>query len=425
MWLTGFDAPSCSTVYLDKPMRNHTLMQTIARANRIYPGKQSGVIVDYANVFLSLEKALAIYGKGSGGTTPVQGIEDLAEELKSAIEDATKFCKLHGVSLSALEGQTPGTMARLTLVADAVEALISPDAKRSDFLAHVRLVHALYRAVKPHPSAVKYVSRVSALAVTADEIRRKLSPNPMSLDNVLASIDKVLDASIIGGGTIAAEVSQIDLSKIDFEALKSKFKKSAQKQTEIEVLKAAIKAQLDKLVLLNKTRIDFLEKFEALIETYNTGAASIEQLFAELVELANGLSDEQQRHVREQMTEEELVVFDILTRPAPDLSDSEKTEVKKVAREMLSKLRSLPRSRLAHQTKLRLQSPTHHPRHPGQRPTREVHPRPLQRKVLRRLRPLLRQVCPSRSQHLPTSQLTLTYCRFKYKIECFIPKSCM
>ncbi len=64
MWLTGFDAPSCSTVYLDKPMRNHTLMQTIARANRVFPGKHSGLIVDYANVFASLEKALAIYANG-------------------------------------------------------------------------------------------------------------------------------------------------------------------------------------------------------------------------------------------------------------------------------------------------------------------------------------------------------------------------
>ena len=72
MWLTGFDAPSCSTVYLDKPMRNHTLMQTIARANRVFPGKHSGMIVDYANVFASLEKALAIYGAGKGGKNPVQ-----------------------------------------------------------------------------------------------------------------------------------------------------------------------------------------------------------------------------------------------------------------------------------------------------------------------------------------------------------------
>src|SRR6478736_9053525 len=82
MWLTGFDAPSCATIYLDKPMRNHTLMQTIARANRVFPGKHSGLIVDYANVFASLEKALAIYAKGQGGATPVRDKRQLVEELR-------------------------------------------------------------------------------------------------------------------------------------------------------------------------------------------------------------------------------------------------------------------------------------------------------------------------------------------------------
>jgi type I restriction enzyme R subunit len=94
MWLTGFDAPSCSTVYLDKPMRNHTLMQTIARANRVFPGKHSGVIVDYANVFASLEKALAIYGAGKDGkTTPVKDKQQLVEELRKAVVDATAFLR--------------------------------------------------------------------------------------------------------------------------------------------------------------------------------------------------------------------------------------------------------------------------------------------------------------------------------------------
>ena len=92
MWLTGFDAPSCSTVYLDKPMRNHTLMQTIARANRVFPGKHSGVIVDYANVFASLEKALAIYGAGKDGKTPVRDKKKLVEDLRKAVDAATAFC---------------------------------------------------------------------------------------------------------------------------------------------------------------------------------------------------------------------------------------------------------------------------------------------------------------------------------------------
>jgi type I restriction enzyme R subunit len=103
MWLTGFDAPSCSTIYLDKPMRNHTLMQTIARANRVYPGKQSGLIVDYCNVFASLERALAIWAGGSGEKFPVQDKSELVTELAKALESAEQYCSGHGVSLAEID----------------------------------------------------------------------------------------------------------------------------------------------------------------------------------------------------------------------------------------------------------------------------------------------------------------------------------
>src|SRR6266581_4506004 len=130
MWLTGFDAPSCSTVYLDKPMRNHTLMQTIARANRVFPGKHSGMIVDYANVFASLEKALAIYGAGKDGKSPVKDKEKLVEDLRKAVDQATTFCATRQVILPAIEQLGAGSMERLQRIADAVDALISPDPRR-------------------------------------------------------------------------------------------------------------------------------------------------------------------------------------------------------------------------------------------------------------------------------------------------------
>jgi len=113
MWLTGFDAPSCSTVYLDKPMRNHTLMQTIARANRVFPGKHSGVIADYANVFASLEKALAIYGKGGGSANPVRDKAELAQALARAVEDASAYCASKGVDLAGIEALPVGDFRRL------------------------------------------------------------------------------------------------------------------------------------------------------------------------------------------------------------------------------------------------------------------------------------------------------------------------
>lgn len=341
MWLTGFDAPSCSTVYLDKPMRNHTLMQTIARANRVFPGKHSGVIVDYANVFASLEKALAIYGAGKDGKSPVKDKQQLVAELRKAVVDAAAFCAAHGVMLGEIEATAAGSMERLSRIQDGMNALISPDPLRRDFFAHERLVSTLYRAVKPDPSALEFASRVACLTTLADTIRAKLNPNPPDISQVMGQINGLLDESITGHAIRESGPPALDLSKINFEALTKRFKESKHKNTNLEVLKAAIRVQLEKMIRLNRTRADFAEKFEALIESYNAGSRSIEELFEELVKLSNSLNDEQERHVRENMSEEELVIFDLLTRPAPELSAEERAEVKKVARELLVRLKAL------------------------------------------------------------------------------------
>ena len=341
MWLTGFDAPSCSTIYLDKPMRNHTLMQTIARANRVFPGKHSGVIVDYANVFASLEKALAIYGAGKGGANPVRDKQQLVEELRGAVVDAAAFCAGHSVMLDEIEALDAGSMERLSRIQDGMNALISPDPLRRDFFAHERLVATLYRAVKPDPAALEFAGRVACLTTLADAIRAMLNPNPPDISEVMGQINNLLDESITGHEIRNEGPPALDLSKINFEALAKRFKESKHKNTEIEVLKAAIRAKLEKMIQLNRTRADFAEKFEELIEGYNAGSRSIQELFDELVKLSNSLNDEQERHVRENMTEEELVIFDILTRPAPELSSEERAEVKKVAKDLLDRLKSL------------------------------------------------------------------------------------
>jgi type I restriction enzyme R subunit len=358
MWLTGFDAPSCSTVYLDKPMRNHTLMQTIARANRVFPGKHSGLIVDYANVFASLEKALAIYGAGKDGKTPVRDKKQLVEALRTSVNAAAAFCATHNVILATIEQLPAGTMERLQRIDDAVNALISPDPLRREFLGHERLVSTLYGAVKPDPAALEFAGCVACLAAIAAAIRAKLNPNSADITEVMGDIGKLLDASITGVDMPAKPAPVIDLSKIDFEALRSRFKESKHKNTDLEVVKAAIRAMLEKLIHLNKTRADFAETFEDLIESYNNGSRNIEELFEELVKLSRNLSEEQQRHVREQMTEEELVVFDILTRPAPELSPEERAEVKRVARDLLNRLNQLLvlnwRNKAAARSQLRL-----------------------------------------------------------------------
>jgi len=343
MWLTGFDAPSCSTIYLDKPMRNHTLMQTIARANRVFPGKHSGLIVDYANVFASLEKALAIYGKGAGGAMPVRDKKALADELRYAINDANVYCLEHGIALAEIENIPTTNFAQAGAIQAAADRLMAPETIKRDFLALEALVSNLYRAVKPDPVAVEFAQRCGCLAAIATCIHNVSEPPDIS--HIMQGIQDLLDESISAEPfkirQTAPEYAQIDLSKINFEALRERFKNRKPSNTDIERLKAAVRAQLERMVQLNPTRADYLAKFQELIEGYNSGSRNIDDIFKDLLALSLILTDEQTRHVREHLSEEELTIFDILVRPAPELTTEERGEVKKVAHQLLGKLHGL------------------------------------------------------------------------------------
>jgi len=343
MWLTGFDAPSCSTVYLDKPMRNHTLMQTIARANRVYPGKQSGLIVDYANVFASLEKALAIYGKGASGEMPVRDKKVLADELRYAINDANVFCQEHGVSLAEIETKPTANFAQAGAIQAAADKLMAPETTKRDFLTLEALVNSLYRALKPDPVAVEFAQRCGCLAAIAECV--KTVTDPPDISHIMQGIQALLDESIAAEPFKIKQPTQgygqIDLSKINFEALRKRFESKKPSNTDLERLRAAVKAQLERMVRLNPTRADYLEKFQTLIDGYNSGSRNIEEIFKELLALSMVLTEEQTRHVRENLSEEELTIFDILTRPAPDLTTAEREEVKRVAHQLLEKLHKL------------------------------------------------------------------------------------
>ena len=343
MWLTGFDAPSCSTIYLDKPMRNHTLMQTIARANRVYPGKLSGLIVDYANVFASLEKALAIYGQGGSGEMPVRDKQALADELRYAVNDANVYCLEHGVALAEIENMPTANFSQAGAIQTAADRLMAPEMIKRDFLALEALVSSLYRAVKPDPVAIEFSQRCGCLAAIAECIRTVTDPPDIA--HIMQGIQDLLDESIAAEPFKIRQPTpgygQIDLSKINFEALRKRFENKKPTNTDVERLKAAVRAQLERMVRLNPTRADYLQKFQELIEGYNSGSRNIEEIFRELLALSLILTDEQTRHVRENLSEEELTILDILTRPAPELTTEEREEVKKVAHHLLEKLRKL------------------------------------------------------------------------------------
>lgn len=359
MWLTGFDAPAVSTIYLDKPMKNHTLMQTIARANRVFGEKNNGLIVDYVGVFRNLQKALAIYGSSSGGGVgagecPVQKKDELVEELRLAIAEALSFCEDRGVDVHKIIAASPQNFEKIkeqdsaavllvdakvsAAIDDAVEQTIVNDELKKQFISLANRVVRLYKAILPDASANEFASIKTCIAVLAEKIRN--FTEEADIDDIMNQVGELLDESISTTGYVihpTEETSLLDLSQVDFEALKALFEKG-RKRTEAEKLKRAVGAKLQSMVTLNKTRTDLMEKFKKLIEEYNKGL-DVEGFFAKLTAFVKELSQEEKRGVTEKLSEEELALFDILTKPEIDMTKAEKEAVKKVARKLLQTLK--------------------------------------------------------------------------------------
>mgnify|MGYP000955737772 CR=1 FL=1 len=342
MWMTGFDVPSCSTLYLDKPMRNHTLMQTIARANRVYPGKVSGLIVDYAGVFRNLEKALAIYGAGGGESKPAEDKSALAAALRQALADTTGLCIENGVSLDAI--RSAEGFNRIAMLDDAVESLVASDEIKRRYLDLANNVYRLYKAVLPDPAAHEFTIAVLPIEVIADKIRA-LTP-PADISQVMQQVEGLLDRSIAAEGYVIGETDValgykkwIDLSGINFEKLAEQFK-TGRKRTVNEKLKGQVARKLMDMVRLNRTRMDYLERFREMIDAYNAGSLNAEEFFQQLMNFARSLNEEEKRAVGEQLDEEELAIFDLLTKPQIEMSGAERARVKATAKELLTTIKA-------------------------------------------------------------------------------------
>ncbi len=344
MWITGFDVPTCSTIYLDKPMRAHTLMQTIARANRVAPGKESGLIVDYVGIFRALQSALATYarpttgGGAGGGGGPILDKAELVAALQVALNEVAGFAQVRGVTLETIAAAQG--FVRIGLIDDVVEAFLATEADKKLYLQLASRVARLFKAILPDPLA----NDLAPLAVLVSYLAAKIhaETDPPDISSVMGDVEDLLNDSIATEGYVIRPPGKpealVNLSEIDFQALQAKFAQG-HKRTQAEKLKRLIEGKLAKMVAMNHSRIELAEKFQKLIDEYNAGSRNIEEHFQDLKDFVGSMTIEDQRAVAEGLTEEELALFDILTKPEPMLTRAEEADVKKVCRELLATLK--------------------------------------------------------------------------------------
>jgi len=339
MWMTGFDVPSCSTIYLDRPMRNHSLMQTIARANRVFPEKENGLIVDYVGVFRHLEAALAIYAAAREDDKDLEIIRDksaLVDELENELGELVTFAERWDIDLEDLS-RAKG-FEFIALRDAAVEALLVEDLVRREYLRRAGAVRRLFAAILPDAVAAHHAP-VIAVARNIAETIRSLDPAP-DLSAVSGAVQELLDRSVGAEEYVIRAAADgtdpeplVDLNSIDFDALAAQL--AGRKRSTVQRMLGELEGRVDAAAERNPTRRDLVEELRRLIEQYNAGSLNVDELLRRLQSLSKELSKEEQRTVQEGLSEPELAVFDLLTRPDPILSADEREQVKEIARKLM------------------------------------------------------------------------------------------
>jgi type I restriction enzyme R subunit len=343
MWLTGFDVECLQTLYIDKPLKAHTLMQAIARANRIYPGKDCGVIVDYNGMLKSLRAALADYALGDGGgegddPDPAIPLEEYVPALVAAIEAAEKHLRDLGFDPDRLNGATG--FARIAALRDAVDALYTTDESKRRFEIIARELFSRMKTLILEPSIRPYYLRHDNI----EAIYRKLHERRDTADvtEVLKEIHQIVNEAIRAQnpGEDQAEGLKVDLSRIDFEKLREEFaRKVLRKHAALHDIREIVERKLAAMLARNPQRMDYYKQYQGIVADYNRekDRATVEETFARVVKLVAEMDAELQRHVREGLTEDELAFFDLLRKDP--LSQTEREQLKQASRGLLASLK--------------------------------------------------------------------------------------
>ena len=342
MWLTGFDVPSLANLYLDKPLKAHTLMQAIARANRVNKDKNNGLVVDYCGILKNLRKALATFtgtgdtgrpgGLGPDEIDPTKTKEELIEDLKQAIDMVKDFLNEREAPLDAIVN-TSG-FERNKAIVSAKEAVNENDETRKKFEVMCREVFIKFKACLTIPVVNDYRGQYSAIKIIYKSLQK--DRDLADISGIIKQLHEVVDESI----TVNPDKAKVpnkpyDISKIDFNRLRAEFNNTKKKNTTVQSLKTVIEKKLQRLVQRNPLRTNFQEHYEKIIAEYNKekDRHSIEATFEALLKFAQELDEEENRAMQEGMDEETLAVYDLLLKA--DLTPKEIQRIKKIAKELL------------------------------------------------------------------------------------------
>lgn len=341
MWLTGFDVQSLANIYLDKPLKAHTLMQTIARANRVFEGKSNGLIIDYANVVKALRRALAEYTAtvGGGSADPTPDKEKLLALIFELMSEITDYMHQQGFDLAALVNAAG--FEKLALVKSGADAMCASDETKKRFEIMARELFKLFKYVERNEVSEEQRSCKNAISAVYDQMQEKRKHADTT--DLMVAVNQIVSNYVIvqkNDGAID-EGKRFDISKIDFDRLRQEFAKTNLKNLMLKDLKELVEDRLAEMMRTNPTRINYYERYQTIIAEYNAeqNKAMIEKTFIDLLNLVNELDNEEKRYVREGFdNDEELAMYDLLMKDS--LTPAEIKKVKQLAKVLLDRIKA-------------------------------------------------------------------------------------
>ncbi|WP_297183899.1 type I restriction enzyme endonuclease domain-containing protein, partial [uncultured Phocaeicola sp.] len=343
MWLTGFDVKCLSCLYLDKPLKAHTLMQTIARANRVSEGKSNGLIIDYIGIVKALRKALADYTAnvgGNGGTDPTIDKDELIARIIETIAKAKAFLLKNDFNLQMLMDACD--FMKLSYLQEAANAVCGTIEDKKTFTTYASELKRLMKYIDRDDITDHTRKEYEAIAAIYAELQKKrkhvnTTDLMVQINTIISSYIEIQHMPMM----IREEPRRFDISAIDFDLLRREFAKVKKKNLVLKDLEELIQMKLDKMLFANPERINYYERYQQIIDDYNSeqDRATIEKTFMDLMDLANSMNQEEQRYVREGFaSDEELSLYDMLFRE--DLSKNDIKKLKEVAATLLQKVKA-------------------------------------------------------------------------------------
>ena len=342
MWLTGFDVKPLSCLYLDKPLKAHTLMQTIARANRVAAGKSNGLIIDYIGIVGALKKALNDYTVNKNGRNaidPTVNKEELVKQIIRAAADARQLLAEHEFDLGALIKAE--NFKKMALLKDGAEAMCSDPETKKSFDTYANEISRLVKYLDRNDITQDVRNQTDAICAIFREMQKKRKH--IDTTDLMVEINRIINENVEienqeGEGLV--ESRRFDISQIDFDLLAAEFTKVKRKNLMIRDLDDLVQERLAKMMSVNPSRIDYYERYMAIIEEYNSeqDRTTIEKTFMELMNLARSMSEEEQRYAREGFSsDEELSIYDLLF--SDNLSKNDIEKIKKMAVDLLKRIK--------------------------------------------------------------------------------------